>query len=227
VEPSPDAALIMTTPDLRQYAPATQRNREPILNVLQQVLPTQGTVLEISSGTGEHAIFFAPHLHPRKWLPSDPNPSARASIAAWRDYCSTDNLYPPIALDVRDPMWSIEQDELLEALPGFEQGEIRAIANINMIHIAPWSACLGLMAGAGRILPPDGILYLYGPYKQNGKHTAPSNEAFDQSLRAQNSEWGVRDLDEVIAVAQKQNFSLLKVVSMPANNLSVIFKQNE
>lgn len=217
----------MTSPDLRQYAPATQRNREPILNVLQQVLPAQGTVLEISSGTGEHAIFFAPHLHPRKWLPSDPDATARASIAAWRDDCPTDNLYPPIALDVRDPVWSVEQDELPEALQGFEKGEIGAIANINMIHIAPWSACLGLMAGAGRILPPNGILYLYGPYKQNGKHTAASNEAFDQSLRARNSEWGVRDLDEVIAVAQTQNLSLLKVVSMPANNLSVIFKRDE
>jgi hypothetical protein len=218
----------MTSPDLRQYAPATQRNREPILEVLQQVLP-QGTVLEISSGTGEHAVFFAPHLRSCKWLPSDPNPAARDSIAAWRQNCPADNLYPPIALDARDPVWSVEQDDLPESLQnsGFKRGEIGAIANINMIHIAPWSACLGLMAGAGRILPPNGILYLYGPYKQKGKHTASSNEAFDQSLRAQNPEWGVRDLEEVIAVAQSQHLSLLKVISMPANNLSVIFRHDE
>lgn len=218
----------MTSPDLRQSAPATQRNREPILEVLQQVLP-QGTVLEISSGTGEHAVFFASYLHFCKWLPSDPSPAARDSIAAWRQDCTADNLYPPIALDARDPVWSVEQDELPESLQnsGFKRGEIGAIANINMIHIAPWSACLGLMAGAGRILPPSGILYLYGPYKQKGKHTASSNEAFDQSLRAQNSEWGVRDLEEVIAVAQSHRLSLLRVVPMPANNLSVIFRHDE
>lgn len=212
--------------DARQYAPATQRNREPILEVLLQVLPFTGTVLEISSGTGEHAIFFAPRLHPRKWIPSDPNPVARASIAAWREYYPADNLYPPIALDARDPSWGLEQDELPEPLQDMDlkQEPIVAIVNINMIHIAPWSACLGLMAGAGRILPPGGILYLYGPFKQGGKHTAPSNAAFDESLQMQNPEWGVRDLEEVVAVAQAQNLSLVKTYAMPANNLSVIFQ---
>ncbi|MBD1804357.1 DUF938 domain-containing protein [Microcoleus sp. FACHB-SPT15] len=212
--------------DARQYALATQRNREPILNVLLQVLPPTGTVLEISSGTGEHAVFFAPRLQPRKWIPSDPNPVARASIATWREHCPADNLYPPIALDVRDPIWEVEQDELPEPLQDidFKCNPIVAIVNINMIHISPWSACLGLLAGARRILSPNGILYLYGPFKQGGKHTARSNANFDESLRAQNPEWGVRDLDEVVAVAQAQNLSLVETYAMPANNLSVIFQ---
>lgn len=212
--------------DARQYAPATQRNREPILEVLSQVLPPTGTVLEVSSGTGEHAVFFAPRLHGRKWIPSDPNPVARASIAAWREQSQADNLYPPIALDACDSLWAIERDELPEPLQHIDlkRDPIVAIVNINMIHIAPWSACLGLMAGAGRILPAGGILYLYGPFKQGGRHTAPSNAAFDESLGAQNPEWGVRDLDEVVAVAREQRLSLVKTYAMPANNLSVVFQ---
>lgn len=212
----------------RQYAPATQRNREPILEVLLQVLPPTGTVLEVSSGTGEHAVFFAPRLHPRCWIPSDPNPVARASIAAWRERCPTDNLYPPLALNACDPVWVVEQNELSKVLPDidFKRNPIVAIANINMIHIAPWSACLGLMAGSRRILPPGGILYLYGPFKQGGKHTTLSNIAFDENLQAQNPQWGVRDFDEVVAAAQDQNLSLVKTYTMPANNLSVIFQHN-
>jgi SAM-dependent methyltransferase len=212
--------------DARQYAPATERNREPILEVLLQVLPPTGSVLEVSSGTGEHALFFAPRLRPRNWIPSDPNPVARASIAAWREHCPADNLYPPIALDACDSVWAVEREELPDSLQGidFERDPIVAIANINMIHIAPWSACLGLMAGAGRILPPGGILYLYGPFKQGGRHTAPSNAAFDESLRSQNPEWGVRDLDDVVAAAKEHHLSLLKTYAMPANNLSVIFQ---
>jgi SAM-dependent methyltransferase len=212
--------------DARQYAPATERNREPILEVLLQVLPPTGSVLEVSSGTGEHAVFFAPRLRPRNWIPSDPNPVARASIAAWREHCPADNLYPPIALDACDSVWAVEREELPDSLQGidFERDPIVAIANINMIHIAPWSACLGLMAGAGRILPPGGILYLYGPFKQGGRHTAPSNAAFDESLRSQNPEWGVRDLDDVVAAAKEHHLSLLKTYAMPANNLSVIFQ---
>ncbi len=209
---------MMNTPnDQRQYAPATQRNREPILEILLQVLPPTGTVLEIASGTGEHAVFFAPRLSPRKWQPSDPNPLSRASIAAWTAHYPCDHLYPPIELDVRTPEWW-KRDDLT--------GPITAIANINMIHISPWSACLGLMAGADRILPPDGILYLYGPFKQGGKHTAPSNAAFDESLRAQNPEWGVRDLDDVIAAANSQQLTFVKTYQMPANNLSVVFQKS-
>ena len=203
----------MNNSDARQYAPATERNREAILEVLLQVLPPTGTVLEVSSGTGEHAVFFAPRLAPRKWLPSDPNPLALASINAWRSYTKCENLYPPIALDACQPTWELGNVE-----------PIRAIANINMIHIAPWEACLGLMAGAKQILPPGGILYLYGPFTRGGKHTSPSNIAFDESLREQDPYWGVRDLDEVVAVAKSQQLALVKTVAMPANNLSVIFQ---
>ncbi|MBD1912279.1 MULTISPECIES: DUF938 domain-containing protein [unclassified Leptolyngbya] len=212
----------MPTPDARLYAPATQRNREPILEVLRQVLPADGTVLEISSGTGEHAIFFAPLLRPRQWLPSDPDPNARASIAAWQRECPADNLHPPIALNAQEPLWPLE-----EGFAGvdLQQYPVRAIVNINMIHIAPWAACLGLMAGAGRILPSGGILYLYGPFKLNGQHAAPSNEAFDQSLRMRDPDWGVRDLESVTAVAEENGLKRIQVVSMPANNVSVVFQR--
>lgn len=214
--------------DARQYAPATQRNREFILEVLLQVLPPTGTVLEISSGTGEHGIFFAPRLKPRRWIPSDPNPIARASIAAWQTYEPADTLFPPIALDACDPIWAIEQPELPQELRPLDLNAdpIRAIVNINMIHIAPWAACLGLIAGAGRILPSEGILYLYGPFKIGSNHTASSNATFDESLRSQNPAWGVRDLDEVVAVAESRQFSLMQTIAMPANNLSVVFKKN-
>jgi hypothetical protein len=186
--------------------------------VLLQVLPASGTILEIASGTGEHAIFFAPRLSPRQWLPSDPNPELRASIAAWTAQFPSDNLSPPLELDASQSVWSVEKDaDLLSP--------IVAIVNINMIHISPWSACLGLMAGAGRILPPGGILYLYGPYKQGGEHTAPSNVAFDDSLRSQNPEWGVRNLEDVVAAAKEQNLHLQKIYQMPANNLSVVFQR--
>jgi len=205
-------------PDLRKYALATQRNREPILEVLQRVLPPKGVILEIASGTGEHAAFFAPRLSPRQWLPSDPNPELRDSIAAWREVVATDNFYPPLDLDVRESVWSVERD--------FSGSAIAAIVNINMIHISPWSACLGLMAGAGRILPSGGILYLYGPFKENSQHTAPSNAAFDASLRLQNPEWGVRDLEEVVAAASAQKLNWIETIQMPANNLSLIFKHS-
>jgi hypothetical protein len=208
-----------TPPDARKYAPATQRNREPILEVLLQVLPPTGTILEIASGTGEHSIFFAPRLSPRQWLPSDPNPELRASIAAWAEHFPSDNLFPPLELDATQPTWQVEIEQTSNYSP------IVAIVNINMIHISPWSACLGLMAGARRILPPGGILYLYGPFKQGGEHTAPSNAAFDESLRAQNPEWGVRNLEEVIAVASKEHLNFKATHQMPANNLSVVFER--
>jgi hypothetical protein len=200
--------------DARQYAPTTQRNREPILEVLSRILP-EGNILELASGTGEHAIFFAPRLAPRQWYPSDPNPLLRDSIEAWRNYHPADNLHSPLDLDVCESKWRIEELEI----------EINAIANINMIHISPWKACLGLMAGAGRILPVNGILYLYGPYKQNGEHTADSNRSFDESLRRQNPEWGVRNLEDVMRIAKSEGLKLQEIVAMPANNLSVIFQK--
>ncbi|HEY9853484.1 MAG TPA: DUF938 domain-containing protein [Leptolyngbyaceae cyanobacterium] len=214
---------MMTTPnDGRQYAPATQRNREPILGVLQWVLPENGTVLEVASGSGEHAVFFAPRLSPRKWLPSDPDSVSRESILVWQEHSPSENLYPPLDLDVRSPIWPLEIKNQPE---NKYLADITAIVSINMIHIAPWSACLGLMAGASRILPFGGILYLYGPFKQGGKHTAESNVAFDEMLQSQNSEWGVRNLDDVIEAAKAKDLKWLETIKMPANNLSVVFQR--
>ena len=213
--------------DARQYAPATERNREPILEVLLRVLPPSGTILEVASGTGEHAVFFAPRLSPRKWLPSDPNPQSRASIAAWRKNFPFDNLYPPLDLDVRAPIWPVETGAIPEWLNSeFNTSPLLAIVSINMIHISPWSASLGLMAGAGSLLPPGGILYLYGPFKLGSKHTSRSNAAFDEALRAQDSDWGVRDLDEIVAAANAQHLTMLETCQMPANNLSVVFQRS-
>lgn len=215
--------FMVDSSEARCFAPATQRNRDSILAVLSRVLPPTGTVLEISSGSGEHGVFLAPRLAPRQWLPSDPNPMARDSIAAWRTAAPAANLYPPLALDACESPWPVEGETLSAGLD-LGQHPITAIVNINMIHIAPWAACEGLMAGAGRILPRDGILYLYGPFKQNGDHTAPSNAAFDHSLQAQNPAWGVRDLEAVVAQAQTQGLALVETVEMPANNLSVVFR---
>ncbi|MEQ9372452.1 MAG: DUF938 domain-containing protein [Coleofasciculus chthonoplastes F3-SA18-01] len=208
-----------TTDDARQYAPATQRNREPILQILRRVLPAKGTVLEVASGTGEHAVFFAPRLKPRQWLPSDANPLMRASIADWSAYEPADNLYPPLDIDVQTPSWSVEKQSPVD----WETSPLKAIVSINLIHIAPWSACLGLIAGASRLLPSGGVLYLYGPFKRNGQHTAASNAAFDSSLQASNPDWGVRDLEDIVAIAQDQHLVLDQIYPMPANNLSVVF----
>jgi hypothetical protein len=205
-------------PDLRQYAPAAERNRDPILAILKQVLPPAGCVLEIASGSGQHAVHCAPQLKPRRWLPSDPNPLARDSIQAWIDHCPADNLLPPLALDAADPTWP---DQVMPIAP-----DVSAIVNINMIHISPWESCLGLMAGAGRILPPGGVLYLYGPFRRQGQPTAASNEAFDQRLRSQNPAWGLRYLEAVTAAAADQQLRLQAVFEMPANNLSVVFERS-
>ncbi|MBE8966075.1 DUF938 domain-containing protein [Nostocales cyanobacterium LEGE 12452] len=210
----------MTPQDARKYAPATERNREAILEVLLQVLPESGTILEIASGTGEHAVFFASKLRDYLWLPTDVNPQSRASIISWTEHNVCDNVYAPLELDVREPVWAVENGEF----DGLNQKPIVAIVNINMIHISPWSACLGLMAGAGRILKAGGILYLYGPFKQGGEHTAASNAAFDEYLRTEKPEWGVRNLDDVVAVARAQNLILQQIYQMPANNLSVVFQ---
>jgi Protein of unknown function (DUF938) len=199
----------------QQHAPATHRNRSAILEILHQVLPPTGTVLEISSGTGEHAVFFAPQLAPRRWWPSDPNPLARDSIAAWMAELPCDTLNLPIDLDASSPHWPVESEE----------SDISAIVNINMIHIAPWAACLGLLAGASRVLPPGGILYLYGPFKQHGVPLAPSNAAFDESLRFQDPAWGVRDLEAVVAIAAGQQLTLVNTYKMPANNLSIVLRR--
>jgi hypothetical protein len=192
-------------------SPACERNKEPILEVLRRVLPKTGLVLEIAAGSGQHAIHFSRALPMLTWQPSDADARARASIDAWTEGEALPNLMPALELDVRKQPWPLERAD--------------AIVCINMIHISPWAATLALMRGAGAILPAGGVLYLYGPYRIDGGHTAPSNEAFDSSLRAQDSEWGVRDLAEVVKVAGAEGMVLLETVTMPANNLSVVFRK--
>jgi len=198
----------------KQFAPATQRNREPILQVLKQVLPPTGTVLEIASGTGEHAVYFAPQLRPRQWLPSEMNPILEDSIRAWQAEFPCDVLAQPLTIDVMQENWA-------QQLSG---KTLSAMVAINLIHIAPWQACIGLMAGAEQLLTRGGLLYLYGPFKQGGEHTAESNAAFDQSLQQQNPQWGVRNLEDVVSLAQTHQLELQEVITMPANNLSVVFR---
>ena len=195
----------------RCFAPAAQRNRQPILEVITRVLPAHGLVLEIASGSGEHALHFARGLPALNWQPSDPDPACRRSIDAHAAAGRCANLRPALALDATAADWPVPAAD--------------AVVCINMVHIAPWPASAGLCAGAGRILPAGGILYLYGPYKRGGRHTAPSNEAFDLSLRRQNSAWGVRNLEDVAALAAQAGLALSEVVDMPANNLSLVFRK--
>lgn len=203
--------------DGRMHAPATERNRDYILKVLQESLPDEGTILEVASGTGEHAVYMAPELSPRAWLPTDVDEGRLESIRAWIGAEPSGNLLAPMTLDASAAHWSVEDTP--------PPAPVTAILAINLIHIAPWSVCLGLIAGAGRILPAGGVLYLYGPYKRDGAHTAPSNEAFDASLRSKDPDWGVRDLADVEAAARNEGLALDRVVEMPANNLSVVFKK--
>ncbi len=205
--------------DCRQFAPATERNRQPILEVLQRVLPGQGTVLEIASGTGEHITFFAPRLSHLQWLPSEPQAMGRNSIQAWGEERPADNLrLPPLDLDVSVVPWPVEGIGKVEPA-------IVAMVNINMIHICAWEMCEQLMAGAGRILPKGGLLYLYGPFKRKGTDTAPSNEAFDRMLQDRDPTWGIRDLEAVETLAGQHNLQLAQVIEMPANNFSVVFER--
>lgn len=199
----------MPRTDLRQTAAAVARNRDPILSVLRRVLPAHGFVLEIASGTGEHAVHFARALPGLTWQPSDPAPDARASIEAWRVHEGLENLLPALNLDATRHPWPLTHAD--------------AVVCINMIHIAPWSAAEGLMRGAGAVLDPGGLLYMYGPYRRDGRHTAPSNAAFDEALRRQNPAWGVRDLNDVATLAARHGLVLRDIVEMPANNLSLIF----
>ena len=197
-------------PDPRLYHPHVARNREPILDVLRRALPPRGLVLEVASGSGEHAAFFADALPSVSWQPTDIDGNALASIAAFRASTGVPNLLAPLRLDVTSASWPLDRAE--------------AVVNCNMIHISPWAACEGLIAGAGRILPSGGVLYLYGPYRIDGRHTAPSNAEFDAYLRGQNAAWGIRDLAEVSGLAARHGLTLAETVPMPANNLSVIFR---
>lgn len=194
--------------DACRHSPSTVRNRDPILDVLRKVMPPSGLVLEIASGTGEHAVHFAAHMPKLEWQPSDADPDARASIAAWRAESALPNLRPPLALDVAMNPWPVARAD--------------AVVCINMIHISPWSAAEALVRGAARILPAGGVLFLYGPYRREGRHTAPSNEAFDRDLRQRNPKWGVRDLEAVIKLAADSRLDLSGTMEMPANNLSIV-----
>jgi hypothetical protein len=197
--------------DPRRVAPHVARNAGPIVDVLRRILPDEGLALELASGSGEHALAFArafPHL---LWQPTDADPVALRSIDGWRGAESLPNLLAPVPLDAAAADWPVERAD--------------AILCINMIHISPWEATVGLMRGAGRVLPPGAPLYLYGAYRRDGVPTAPSNEAFDASLRARDPAWGVRRLEEVVAEAEKNGLRLDAVVEMPANNLSVVLRR--
>jgi SAM-dependent methyltransferase len=196
----------------RRMAPATDRNRAPILAVLRDALPRDGTALEIASGTGQHVVHFAAALPGLTWQPSDPDATHRESIAAWTAHAQVTNVLPPLAIDVRQEPWGI--------------GTVNAILCINMIHIAPWAAAEALFAGAGTRLAPGGVLYLYGPYRRNGAHTAPSNEAFDRQLRIADADWGVRDMEDVIALGAAQGLTCDEPIPMPANNFSLVFHKH-
>lgn len=195
----------------RRIAPAAERNREPILEVLRRVLPPAGTILEIASGTGQHARHFAAANPDWMWQPSDPDAGARASIAGWAAEAGLPNLRAPLALDVRQADWGIER--------------VDAIVCINMIHIAPWQTAEALFGGAARLLPIGGVLVLYGPYRRGGQHTAPSNAIFDEQLRASDASWGVRDMEAVIALGDSVGLRFEEAVPMPANNFSVVFRK--
>lgn len=196
---------------MKREAPAVARNRQPILDVLRTRLPPRGLVLEVASGSGEHALFFAEALPGLVFQPTDPDAEARASIDAWVADSGLANLRPALALDAAAPGWPVAAAD--------------AVLCCNMIHISPWASAAGLVAGAASILPPGGLLYLYGPYRRNGRHTAPSNAAFDEDLRRRNPAWGVRDLEAVAALAAGSGFGTPEVVEMPANNLSVLFRR--
>jgi len=205
-----DRSWLAPPEGVRRHAPATLRNRAPIATMLGDLLPAAGRVLEVASGSGEHCAYFAEHFPKLEWHPSDPDPDALASIAAW--CAGLANVRPPVALDAAATMWPVAHAD--------------AILCINMVHISPWAATLGLMAGAGRLLPTGAPLILYGPYREADVPTAPSNEEFDQSLRARDPAWGLRLLDEVVAAAEAQGLAFERRVAMPANNLIVAFRRS-
>jgi hypothetical protein len=214
----------MTQPPLssaaqKRHAPAALRNRAAIADVLRELLPERGVALEIASGSGEHVIHFAATFPGMIWQPSDGDPDCLASIAAWSAEAALPNLRPPLTLDVRTLPWPVVADGSIAA------GGIDAVISINMIHISPWESCLGLMAGAAVALKEAGFLLLYGPFKLDGRDTAPSNAAFDVELRTRDLRFGVRDAGEVAVAAAACGLIEEKRILMPANNLSVVFRK--
>lgn len=209
--PRPWLAGEAASADGRRHAPATARNRDAIAAILATCLPAEGLVLEIASGSGEHALHFAARFPALAWQPSDPDPAALGSIAAWSAQAALPNLRPPLRIDAAAADWPLTRAD--------------AILCINMVHISPWSATLGLMRGAARLLAADGLLYLYGPYVRADVETAPGNLAFDRSLRARDPAWGLRDVADVEGAADAAGLRLERIVPMPANNLSLLFRR--
>lgn len=199
----------MSSQDQKLTSPAALRNRDPIADLLRHVLPQSGTVIELASGSGEHVIHFAslfPHLI---WQPSDPSQEARVSIEEWVKTHDISNVLPPLDIDASSQNWPVERADAMIA--------------INMVHISPWPATQGLLAGAGKLLPSGGTLILYGPYRRDGQMLVPSNVEFDASLRARNPAWGIRLLEDVASLAEQSGLALTSVTEMPANNLGVVF----
>ncbi len=199
----------------RWHAPAAARNRAPILDVLRQVMPAPGVVLEVASGSGQHGAWFAAEFPDHRWAPSDIEAAALGSIDAWATESPHGNVLPARQLDTAATDWPI--DDIA--------GELVAIFNANMIHIAPWAAGQGLLAGAGRLLPGHGILFLYGPFLRGGQPASDSDRQFDENLRAQNPAWGLRDLDQVVGFAASCDLELAEQFDMPAGNLSLVFRR--
>ena len=198
---------------MKQHASSTERNRDDILAILRQVLPDRGTILEIASGSGQHAVYFAPHFPGAAWQPSDHTAETLASIRAWAAEAAVPNLRDPLELDVTAPVWPIDSAD--------------AIVNINMLHISPWTTCEGLLAGAARVLGPGAPLFYYGAFFRRDRATAPSNVEFDRSLRERDPSWGVRQLEDVVQLAQSHGLSFDCVTDMPNNNYSLVLRRDE
>jgi SAM-dependent methyltransferase len=199
------------------HSPAADRNKQPILNVLQQVLPARGAALEIASGTGQHVAFFAAALPLWTWQPTDADAQALPSIAAWTSQSGLSNVRPPLLLDVMSPQWPSNGAPFKLAFD--------AIYCANMLHISPWATCAALMQGCARYLAPNGVLVTYGPYLEQDVPTSPGNAAFDISLRERNPQWGLRQLSDVTEEAERAGLSLRERHAMPANNLLLVFQR--
>jgi SAM-dependent methyltransferase len=195
----------------RIVSPSAERNKGPIAEILMRILPAQGEVLEVSSGTGQHVVHFAQAMPHIRWQPTERDADSLKSIASWVGQTPTPNVNAPLRLDVHDAIWPAH--------------DVVAVVCINMIHIAPLSAAEALLRGAGNVIAPGGILFLYGPYRRQGRHTSSSNQAFDEWLKAQNPEWGVRNLEDVVHLASTVGLELEQTHDMPANNLAVVFRK--
>lgn len=197
---------------MKRFSPASERNKDPIFDVLRGVVPGAGRVLELSAGSGQHSVHFAAAFPGVTWQPTDIDPTAIASVSAYRDEAGLDNLLAPRVLDVTETDWQLE-------------GPMDVILSINMIHISPWACSEGLFAGAARHLRPGGALVTYGPYNVDGAFTSESNARFDASLRSRDPSWGIRDLADLLGLAAGQGLERVDLVPMPANNFTVVYRK--